>query len=533
MARVVAFASLVAILSGVAAGQAVGVLHIKVTVVDASRGPIPVPRHALLISDNPSTSAPRRVVTAADGTATVRLTAGNYTVESDEPVTSNGKSYQWSQTLDVAAGQDIVLELNAANAEADAPPATTAPGENDWRLLLPQWQDSVVALWTAESRASGFVVDQSGLVVTAQRLIGTATTVEVQLSPSIKVAARVLVADRARDVAILWIDPAVVKGVQPIPLGCAADSTPALVDKQTLVAMGAPLGIPKEESPGHVVRLDPRTIVADFRLAETSLGGPVFSTGGTLVGLSSTLDGQDDRRSLDARVVTIDGACEVMKTARQAMQAATRPAATHLPVESLKPFPADALAAAIDKRRAGSLSPYQMSAADFDIAFITPVILAGQQQRASAGRVNPMADFGAWSEYFIDGLPVLAVRVTPKMAESFWATLARGAAYTQGMALPPIKHFKPGVSQFRVYCGAAEVTPIHRFILEQRVSETDAVREGVFVFDPGALGPHCRPLKFVLSSEKEPRKMDSPVVDPAILEQIWQDFAPWRAQPQK
>ena len=116
------------------------------------------------------------------------------------------------------------------------------------------------------------------------------------------------------------------------------------------------------------------------------------------------------------------------------------------------------------------------------------------------------------------------------MAESLWTTLARGAAYTQGMALPAFKHFKPGLSQLRVYCGDAEVTPIHPFKLEQRVSETDAVREGVFVFDPDALGPQCKPLKFVLSSEKDPKKLDSQTVDPALLERIWQDFAPLRAQ---
>jgi hypothetical protein len=40
-----------------------------------------------------------------------------------------------------------------------------------------------------------------------------------------------------------------------------------------------------------------------------------------------------------------------------------------------------------------------------------------------------------------------------------------------------------------VFCGDAEVTPIHPFKLEQRVSESDAIYEGLYVFDPGALGP--------------------------------------------
>ena len=125
MARVFAVLSVVAVLSASAAGQAVAVLHIKVTINDPSRGAIPIPRHALLISDNPATSAPRRVVTNGDGTATVRLAPGNYTVESDRPVAFHGKTYQWTQIVDVAAGRDAVLQLSATNAENVGPAAAS------------------------------------------------------------------------------------------------------------------------------------------------------------------------------------------------------------------------------------------------------------------------------------------------------------------------------------------------------------------------------------------------------------------------
>jgi len=231
MLRALTLAALFAVLPGAASGQVLGVLHVKVTLTDATRAPMPVPRHALLISDNPATSSPRRVVTAPDGTAEVRLRPGSYTVESDEPVTFNGKSYQWTQTLEITAGRDVILELTADNAEvggAPEPSASPAP-ENDPSLLLPQWKDSVVAVWTPQSRASGFVVDGAGLVVTNQRVIGSASAVDVQLTPSVKVAARVLVADRVRDVAVLWIDPVNTASVRPVPLDCADGSKPPFV----------------------------------------------------------------------------------------------------------------------------------------------------------------------------------------------------------------------------------------------------------------------------------------------------------------
>jgi len=52
---------------------------------------------------------------------------------------------------------------------------------------------------------------------------------------------------------------------------------------------------------------------------------------------------------------------------------------------------------------------------------------------------------------------------------------------------------------------------------------------GLYVFDPGALGPSCGSVKLVLFSEKEPDKADSRVVDPKIVQQIWDDFASYRA----
>src|SRR6266436_3031965 len=116
-ALTLALATLFAVLPGTASGQVLSVLHIKVTLTDAARTSVPVPRHALLISDNPATSSPRRVVTGPDGTAEVRLRPGNYTVESDEPVTFDGKSFQWTETVEITAGRDVILELTADNAE--------------------------------------------------------------------------------------------------------------------------------------------------------------------------------------------------------------------------------------------------------------------------------------------------------------------------------------------------------------------------------------------------------------------------------
>src|SRR3989475_10916102 len=141
MLRAMVLATLVFAIPRATCGQALGVLHIKVVLVDDERKATPVPRHALLVSDNPASAPPRLIVTALDGTADLKLRPGNYTVESDRPVAFHGKAYQWTQMVDIIAGRDAVLELTADNAEVEPATSTTAsaaPLEADPSFLLPQ-----------------------------------------------------------------------------------------------------------------------------------------------------------------------------------------------------------------------------------------------------------------------------------------------------------------------------------------------------------------------------------------------------------
>jgi S1-C subfamily serine protease len=542
MFHALALAMLVFAVPGIGAVQALSVLHIKVVLVDAERKAAPVPRHALLVSDNPASAPPRRIVTRLDGTADVTLRPGSYTIESDRPIVFQGKAYQWTQTVDVVAGRDAVLELTAQNADVETGPSTAvSSGGADPSSLLIQWQDSIVALWTPTTRASGFLFDARGLIATSQRIVGTASSVEVQLTPAVKVAANVLAADPVRDVAILWIDPQVIEAVRPLPLPCAQPAK-AVAEGDELLALGVPLHGQKRVESGTVGRIEAQAILSDLILATGSEGGPVFNAGGEVIGMTTVAGSEDDANRVSSRVVSLTEACALTASADKIMKDAKPPAAARLPVEPAKPFPLDALKEIVP-RRAGSLLPYQMSSSDFDIAFITPVHTYGAQyqteqasdrERRSGSRdatpplARPLTDFSNWSEYVADFPPVLLVRVTPKLVERFWTTVARGAARTQGLSIPPIKHFKSGFSSLRAFCGDAEVTPIHPFKLEQRVSESEAIYEGLYVFDPGALGPQCATVKFMLFSDKTPAKGDTRVVDPQIVQHIWQDFLPWR-----
>jgi S1-C subfamily serine protease len=529
-----------------AATQDLAVLRVKVVLANAGGTPTAVPRHTLLISANPASATPRQIVTGLDGTAEIRLRPGNYTVESDRAVRFEGNTYEWIQIVDVVAGRDTVLELTSSNAEPGpdvAANTATKPGDSDPSFLLNEWQDSVVALWSPTAHGSGFVIDANGLIASNQRVVGNAASVEVQLTPSLKVAAPVLVADPGRDVAVLWVDAKKIASVRPVPLSCGNEAQPSATDGQEIFTIGIPLSQPKRLTSGTLRRASAQGLDADLLIGRGSAGGPVFTAAGDLLGLTSVA-GAEDQDDLGTRVVRRANLCDVVASAKQKMNAAAAPSGASLPIEPQRPFSVDALKAG-SAGRAGSLNPYQVSAETFEVAFITPVLIYGAQHlheqmnrepgaRKGSARapeppmVRPLMDFSNWSDYVNAYPPVLLVRVTPRLVEGFWTTVGRMAAQTQGVSLPPVKRFKSGFGRLRAFCGETEVTPIHPFRIVQRLSESEAIYEGLYVFDPGALGPHCSGVKVTLYSEKEPEKGETKIIDPGMIQRIWDDFRGWR-----
>ena len=519
-----------------------GVLRIKVTLANDAQVPTPIQRHALLISDNPPSAEPRRIITAADGTAVLSLRPGSYIVESDRPVVFGGRAYEWMQVVEIVGDRDQSLDLTVNNAgivpvETLSSPTSASASREE---LLLKYQDSVVAVWSPTALASGFVVDSRGLIATDGRAVGTATVVEVQLAPTVKVPARVLLSERPRDVAIAWVDPNLVASRPALALACPPSRAPSLDDGQAIASITVPPVGEKELVYGEVTALQPRRIETDVRLPFGGSGGPVFNDAGAVVGLMS-MSVEPDSRSDDAAVVPTVFICEALAASLPMLAGAEPPAATRLPVEPTRPYPAGALQPAARGTTPNAAVPV-LSASDFDVAFITPPMVHRARQRSgwtggppsgrspeAEERLGRLTEFGAWSDYFSSLPAVLIVRATPKMVEGFWKRLGREAARTQGAVLPPFRDFKTSFRHMRATCAGVEVTPIHPFVLEHRVNEKNVIREGLYVFDPDAFGPQCGTVTLSLYSEAEPGRPETLTPTRTIIDQIWTDFAPYRA----
>jgi len=467
-------------------------------------------------------------------------------VESDKPFVVRGKAYAWWKMLDVPAGRETVIELTAGNAVVDTARPDSRPQDAraaESAPVLGQWQDAVVELWMPARHATGFLVDARGLVATNQRVVGAETMAAVQLSPSLKVAGRVIAAEPGRDVAILRIDPAAIGSVTPLSLGCGTTPSAEPQKGQKVFAIDTPFLKPKAMSPGVLGQIGPHSLESNLDLESATAGGPAFAADGTLLGLTSIVDDSDERRPY-YRVIRSGDICAALASAEKAMTGMPAPPGTHMPVEPTGAVTLDALEAAA-RRRTGGRTQFQTSTT-FEVALITPVrayaarnriratslpVRTMRNQSANAEaieREEGLFDFGRWTDYFDGYPPVLIVRVTPRLKEGFWTTIARGAAQTQGMSLPSMKRVTSGFSRLQAFCGQTEVEPIHPFTLEREVSSSTTSTEGLYVFDPNALGPACGTVKLVLYSEKAPDKGDTVVLDDTLLQQAWQDFAPSR-----
>ena len=522
MRSAVAVAMLALGLPLAAVAQETGGLRITVVLADADGRATPIPRVVLLVSDNPATAEPRRVRTGPDGAVEIRLPPGNYTVESDVPVTLGGRSYVWTAVIDVTAGGNAVLSLTPANAEIGAgtggASGGVAPMRADSAAIFNIWRHSIVKIWTPATHASGFLIDSRGFIATNDRAIGDATVVEVEFSGGatanlFKIAGRVLTSDPRQGVAIIWVDPAAVAAIPVVRPDCSAAPGATVEYEEKVVTIVAPLLEPKEAIFGTVGRVEPQVFLVDWRLTGGTAGAAVFDAGGRPIGI--TLADDDERegsRRRDSQAIPMTNACSVLADAEKKMAGATPPPGTRLRVEDSA---AGTRARKPADPKAPRLSVPTVSSSNFDISLLTPAMVDSDPARWS-----PRTDFGHWTDYVNNAPPVLLVRVTPQFEESLWKTIMRGAAQTQGVALPPLKSVAANFLRMRAFCGAAEVAPIHPFTIERQLQERATVREGLYVFAVSDFGAHCGTVRFDLYSEKSPDRADTRTVDPKLFAQI-------------
>lgn len=505
-------------------GQAPATVTIAVVVDGADGRPQPVPRFALQITDNPASAPPRRTVTGTDGTVDVRLAPGNYTIESQRPFTVGPAIYQWAVTVEVAAGQRTVVTLSTANAERvdDARGAPRADGRVEHASLVARWQSSVAEVWSPTAHGAAVVMGP-GLVATDRSVVGAAPMVEVQLSPTLKVEGIVAATDASTGIALVRFDRGAAEEAGRTAVPCeVASATPAVSDE--VAALTQPLGQGTRAEVGYVDAVSAVETAIDLDAEDGTLGAPVFNAALEWIGLAVVTPPREEARADRVRVIPAARVCAAAQGVGPILTTGPAPSPMRLPVEpstSPRREPTSGTVA----RSSGMLSLPRMTSDDFDITFLAPSRVSFDGGRSSAEEPwqQLLSEFANWTAYVERRWPVLLVRVTPRLTEGLWGKLARGAALTQGVSLPPIKRLKPNFARLRAFCDTAEIRPIHPFVLQHQLSDTDPLIEGLYVFDPASFVSGCTAIRLHLSSVAAPDRADIVTVPPQVLSQLRRD----------
>jgi 2-alkenal reductase len=143
---------------------------------------------------------------------------------------------------------------------------------------------------------SGFVIDTDGHIVTNNHVVDGASVVQVIFNDGTIAAAEVIGTDPDSDLAVIRVNPAEVRTLQPITF---ADSDAVFVG-QDVMAIGNPFGQEFTLTTGIVSALDrslsaqnnfsiPEIIQTDAAINPGNSGGPLLNMNGEVIGVNTAI----------------------------------------------------------------------------------------------------------------------------------------------------------------------------------------------------------------------------------------------------
>lgn len=529
-------------------------VRIKAILLDRDLNQKPVAKNKFsIISMDAQLPAAVSITTNFDGTAEAVLSPGKYRIVSEQPLDFQGKRYSWNVEMNVAAPGTTVELSNDDATISDSP--TTAAIE-DLVSVYKKYRNCVVTVLAeyGPAKGTGFIIDRSGLVLTNQHVVRRSEFVAVQLDETHRLRATVLSADPEKDIAVLWVNFEKAPEILAAPLLQRGDE-PA-VEGEKVFTIGSPLSQSKVMTTGIVSKVERRAIISDININHGNSGGPLFNSRGTVIGITAFRDPDAGGPGISG-VIRIEEAQAVIADARAHQVGTPKPQADLLPNEPSDTYPLDAIkeSAQQDKFK---IDPYVFGVGDYDVAVITPILryrglssevrAAKEKQKrnrksatAVQGTFEPLEDIKGWEQYVGEYAPVLLIRASPKLKESFWSAFGRGMAASHGIAPGPASmHFKTDFYKMKLMCGSQEVQPLMPGKV-QRVLDvnnallrvTDATFDGFYEYPFNAIHPECGTVTLELFSEKNPTEPKTKQLETKTVMAVFNDFEPYRKQRSK
>ena len=536
-------------------------VSVKVALVDRDLNVKPVPKQVLLVQKlgadaaTPDASAPvQELTTAFDGTATLALAPGTYRISAQKPVEFDGKTFQWSAKFQLAEGQDASVELSNDNATVTAAATTATSGRRrvtEEAELFKQLRDGVVTVEGELGHGTGFIVDERGLILTNQHVVSNSKELRVQFDRTHKVRAVLVAEDRDRDVAVLWANLGQCASCKTLKLAAPQADEPAVLEGERVFAIGSPLSQEKILTSGIVSKVEKRAIISDVNINPGNSGGPLFNSLGEVIGITTFGESAGFGPGVSG-IVRIEVAEELLTKAKESAKGKESPSAELMPTVPEDAFPLDAIKTRLDVKKFET-KHYKSELGNYDVMMLTPIykFYLSEKDRLEAvrerekrnkgegatGTMDKYRNLRNWAEYAGELKPVVQILAIPEMKMTgksllLGAVLMAGA----GMMTPPDMKFKADFYEMSLMCDGNVITPIQRgkselivpmqsyYKVKNRFTYAGIYTYPIDPFEPGK----CKQLTLNVFSEENPALAAKKILNPLMVQQVWQDFAEYR-----
>ena len=434
--------------------------------------------------------------------------------------------------------------------------------------LFREYRDGVFTIFGDAGHGSGFLVSESGLVLTNQHVVANSRYVRVQIDDSIKVAAHVVAVDSAEDVAVLRVNPSVVKGLPVLKIAPRREEL--AFEGERVIAIGSPLHQTKIVTSGIVSKVEENAIISDVNINPGNSGGPLLNMDGEVVAINTFGDFRDAGPGVSGSI-SIYLALPTLEAAERSLASTEPPSPERLPVMPRSIFPLKALEAAAAAEWWDD-DAYHVSkigrTGNFEVRVFSPSFMyrtekqgelrlaeARREREAKAGAgsaesYSPFEDLKSWGQYAGAYAPVVLVQISPKVGETTGSAIANilaaaAAGYSGTVYRGSHKlEFKADLHDVAFERNGARIVEIERgmtFVpLDVSMGSyydyyygADLARAGVFTLDPMAFAPEGGAWPQIFLTVEDLKKPGNPTVfalPQRTIERIWADFAPYREQ---
>lgn len=520
-----------------------GSLKAKIVILDELK-PFPVSYSDFQVI-GPEATMVHEVRTNAHGEIDLKLEPGFYAFLSKEPIKFQGKTYEWNTSFEISSDKMTDLTLTHVDALVEIlRGAATEENLSPESKLYRRFQNSVITVEFDGGSGSAFVIDsEMGLLLTSYHVAAGSRFLSVRFGRQNHYEARFVGGDASSDVAVIRVNPAILKDIPVINL---KDSKHVGIEGERIVAMGSPLFQQTTITQGIISRVENDVLISDVRLDKGTSGGPILNLDGDAIGIVTYGD-IDRPGGLGANsIVSIRMADNLIRTLG-AVANDTLPSAAKLPDNSPVPIPPDMLESISLSIRGEE--PFLKSPKNFRTYIKTPFeanlnavrfksflkqkIARRYQGQIPADQNLELGPLFFWNKYVGNQFePVVSIKVVPWSQETRGSLATRAVAAALGQNIGKTHELRDDFSRMLLLRNGIEVTPI----LRKRVRDTEIYdNREVAMRDTALAGFYTyEPKEFRPGSKLELQIWKNGDVKPVVIripadyqERIWSQFSEW------